>query len=139
MGRNLFRRGERLYEEPVKRLVGGCIQRQRRQIDLGVPECEELEIRLERLEHGQRNRRLGAPRPPRQAVAEFERGHERPERNRPTNAPRTAMAAGVMPGILNAWPSVSGLTCVKRCTTSRDRPGTRSKGKSSGMMRRSSF
>ena len=43
--------------------------------------------------------------------------------SRPTNAPRTATAAGVTPGIRSAWPSVSGRTCDRRWTTSRDRPG----------------
>ena len=34
--------------------------------------------------------------------------------SRPTNAPRTATAAGVTPGIRSAWPRVSGRTCASR-------------------------
>ena len=43
--------------------------------------------------------------------------------------PSTATAAAVTPGTRSACPSVSGRTWVRRCTTSRESPGTRSKRK----------
>ena len=36
---------------------------------------------------------------------------------------RTATAAGVTPGIRDAWPSVAGRTCDSRSTISRESPG----------------
>jgi hypothetical protein len=46
-----------------------------------------------------------------------------------------ATAAGVIPGILEAWPRLTGRTLDRRSTDSRERPARPAYSKSSGMDR----
>src|SRR5688572_1532396 len=146
--RRVSRGYERLDEEAIEAFRRGVSEVHACQVDLLVPGGEQAEIGFElggKLSvYGQ----SGAPGAASQPVLELAAVHGRngsgiapsaagSGESRPRNAPKTATAAGVIPGIRDAWPSVSGRTCDRRWIASRDSPGTRVNGNPAGMRFRS--
>src|SRR5258705_8734503 len=133
-------RHERLDEQAVDRLRRGVGEIESSEVYLAIPCSQEPKIGFQAWGKAGRESCASAFRGARQPVLELTARHEVAEfaDNRPRKTPRTATAAGVMPGIREAWPSVSGRTCDRRWTASRDRPGPRANGKAPGIRRRPS-
>src|SRR6188474_165591 len=85
--------GERLDKQTIEGFISRSVEREGRQVDLGVPQRQHSKIRLEWLQHRERQRRLGASCASGEAIAKLERGHGLTDERRPTNAPSTATAA----------------------------------------------
>ena len=93
---------------PLNTLVGQDIERQRRQVDFRVPVTEEpvVGVKLDDLRLGEHHAsQAGAKK---ESLLKLARRHA--DWFRLTYADKTAMAAGVTPGMREAWPSVSGRT-----------------------------
>src|SRR5207253_3316743 len=124
--RNVPRGDERLDEQPIDRFRRGLGQIQAGQVDLAVPGFEEAEVGFETRGELRCERDARTLRPPREPILKLAARHEcaagfrqessvasgcsRTSDSRPRNTPSTATAAGVTPGIREAWPSVSGRT-----------------------------
>src|SRR2546428_5261272 len=108
--RHMADRNNRLDEQPIERVVRCVDQVQGAEIDLLVPGREKLVIDLELSREVGPDRHAGPACPALQPLPEFAAVHRRPTSavRRPRYDPRTATAAGVTPGIREAWPSVSG-------------------------------
>jgi hypothetical protein len=99
-------------------VLPGGLQTKGREIDFRVPLREERVVSLERASELRREVNSGAPGAAPKAISELSptqprasiNPHPSPGGHRLRNAPNTATAAGVAPGMRNAWPSVSGLT-----------------------------
>src|SRR5581483_4286376 len=136
-GRHVRGSLQRLDEQPIESGIAWRVQGEGGEIDAPVPAHEQL-IELRQLsKQAGRKRHAGCLRPRQEPCVNLSVCHA--DRKRPTYEDKTATAAGVTPGMREACPSVAGRIWKSRCTTSRDSPGTRSKGKSEGMTLRSAF